>query len=103
MEWAACSKPLIYPSEKAFKDRSCYKGKQIITNPQKEGKGIEVYFEKKHPWLFDVRAPTARPPGWSPLGVCEEATTSRPTPTDAWEGREQRANAGAQQQREPTH
>jgi hypothetical protein len=46
-------KPLVYPSEKAFKDRSCYKGKQIITNPPKEGKGIEVYFEKKHPWLFD--------------------------------------------------
>ena len=41
--------------------RSCFKTKQFLTNPAKWGTAgaatNDVYFEKKHPWISEVRLP----------------------------------------------
>mmetsp|Transcript_1939 Transcript_1939/g.6780 ORF Transcript_1939/g.6780 Transcript_1939/m.6780 type:complete len:239 (+) Transcript_1939:151-867(+) len=43
--------PLSYGQKEM--DRSCYNGKQIMTNPPKMGKTVDVYFQKEHPWISD--------------------------------------------------
>lgn len=44
-------KPLMYGQKE--KDRACYQGKQMTTNPGKHGAVPEVYFDKKFPWISD--------------------------------------------------
>ena len=36
------------------KDRSCYGGKQMQTNPAKDGRLPDTYFDKKYTWISDV-------------------------------------------------
>jgi hypothetical protein len=45
------------PEEYAKKlpERSNYGGKQLANAFLKDGKTIDVYFEKKHNWISDVR------------------------------------------------
>ncbi|KAK3248349.1 hypothetical protein CYMTET_11135 [Cymbomonas tetramitiformis] len=51
------NKPLVYGQR--AKDRSCYGGKQLLTNPPKAGHGPDVYFDaftekgKKWSWISD--------------------------------------------------
>ncbi|GAQ89053.1 hypothetical protein KFL_004830040 [Klebsormidium nitens] len=44
--------PLNY-GEQHENYRSCYKGKQFLTQPPKEGKTVDTYFDKKHLWIAD--------------------------------------------------
>ena len=37
-------------------DRDGFKGKQFKTSPPKTGRTPDTYFEKKHPWVSEVRA-----------------------------------------------
>lgn len=44
-------KPLMYGQKE--KDRSCYGGKQMQTNPAKDGRLPDTYFDKKYTWISD--------------------------------------------------
>ena len=39
---------------KKIPDRSSFGGKQLANAPPKDGKTVDVYFEKKHNWIADV-------------------------------------------------
>eukprot|EP00959_Pyramimonas_sp_CCMP1952_P022035 463224-Pyramimonas_sp.AAC.1 len=45
-------KPLMYGQKE--KDRSCYGGKQMMTNPAKDGRLPDTYFDKKYSWISYV-------------------------------------------------
>lgn len=47
------SKDKPEPYKTDAKDRSAFGGKHFMTNPPKEGRTIDTYFEKKHPWISD--------------------------------------------------
>lgn len=54
---------------KKNQNRSVFGGKHFTTAPPKDGRTNEVYFEKKHNWISDVSAISARGgvlrrPGW---------------------------------------
>ena len=60
---AARRNPLKYGGK--MDDRSNYAGKQMMTGPAKRGKTTDVYFQKQHAWVMDVRGrgrPLPSPP-----------------------------------------
>lgn len=55
-----CSAPEEYV--KKIPDRASFLGKQFAVVPPKDGRTVDVYFEKQHNWISQVSIVTAHEP-----------------------------------------